>query len=290
MKRLSKHLTWLLLLSQCFPPAFGESEKWKKVAEDYRKAEEEWKAAGAANRDGKSDPARFEAATLKLRPLMRIREEEGPPWRTVPESERYWVMYWQVAEAWAAAGDYKKSLQYLKAQAAQPGVFLHETRNPNYFALDVFKLHSEIMARTGKVADIPYSGYQVFEGPSSKGVTRYVFVWDPEGDDIGGVLVQGMAEDEQRHEITLFECGPDKRCRYISCAEVISKRGKLNASTAFRSGQFVLVLNGVSKFMEFKGEFMVPFVHPSKWTKIELRIDEGNLEQPLEAIARMDHI
>ncbi|MCW1925894.1 hypothetical protein OKA05_25265 [Luteolibacter arcticus] len=290
MKPLSRHLTWLLLLLQCSPSAFAESEAWKKVAEAYRKADEEWTAAELANRDGKSDPARLDAAARVLRPLIKIKEAEGPPAMTVPESMRFMLMDWKIAEAWTAAGDHKKALQYLKAQAAQPGVFLHETRNPNYFARDVFMLHSEIMAGTGKVADIPHSGYQVFKGPSSEGVSRYVFVWEPEGDDIGGVLVQGMAEDEQRHEITLVECGPAKPCRCVDSAQVISKRGKLKASTASRSDQLVLVLDGVSKIVEFKGEFLIPFVHPSKRTKIELYMDEDDLEQPLEAIARMDHI
>jgi len=287
MKPLSRHLTWLVLLLQCLPTAFAESEKWQKVAGDYRKAEEEWEAAGAANRDGKSDPARLEAATLKLRPLMRIREEEGPPWQNEQERERFELMDWTVAKDWADAGKYEDSLRCLKAQAAKGGI-LQCTRNPNYFAIDVFALHAKIMAETGEVADIPNSGYKVFAVPAAQGLSRYAFVWEPEGDDIGGVLVEGLAKDEQRQEITLFECGPSRLCHYVGDAQVVSKRDKLKVSAAARPGGSVLALTGVVKVLELKGEGRSPFVHPSPRSKIELRIDAGDLEQPLDAIARMD--
>jgi len=284
MKRISKHFAWLLLLLQCSSVALAESEKWQKVAEQWRKADEEWTTALKANKDGKSDPARLEAVVRELKPLLKIKNEVGPQWRNMQEEARFDLMDWKLANAWAAAGNYKKSLHSLRAQAAQPGVFLLETRNPNYFALDVFKLHAEIMAHTGKVADIPYSGYQVFAGPSSKEMSRYVFVWEPEGEEVGSITVEGVAGDEQRQEITLFECGPDKHCRYGDKAQVVSKRGKLKVSTASRHGSPVLVLSGVTKVLEFVGEFEVPHVHPSPQSKIELRLDlKDGLEQPLEA-------
>jgi hypothetical protein len=287
MMRPFRHLAWLLFFLQCFPAAFGESEEWKKVAEDYRKAAGEWKAVQAVNGERNGDPARHEAAVRALKPLLKIRQEVGPPWENEQERVGFELMDWMVAKDWADAGKYEDSLRCLKEQVAEGGI-LQNTRNPNYFATDVFALHAKIMAETGKVADIPESGYKVFAVPSAKGLSRYAFVWEPEGDDIGGVLVQGVAEDEQRQEITLFECGKSKHCRYVGDAQVVSKRGKLKASIASRPGEAVLVLSGVVKVLELKGEGRMPFVHPSSRPKIELLLDQEDLERPLDAIARMD--
>ncbi|WP_341405592.1 hypothetical protein [Luteolibacter soli] len=278
---------WLLLLLPCSLPArAAEDEAWRAILG-------RWKQASEKEIKGVEDAFDLEASAKEVRAWISAgaREMEPVTERSARQKYSYIAFDFIVAKGWAAAGDYEKALRYLKAGAAQPGVFLHETRNPNYFALDVFKLHAEIMARTGKVFDIPYSGYQVFAGPSSKGVSRYAFVWEPEGDEIGSITVQGVDEDEQRFEITLLECGPDKRCRYGDSAQVVSKRGRLKVSTAERRDGFVLVLRGVTKFVEFKGELMVPFVRPSERAKIELRLDrEDGIEQPVVAIARMGQI
>ena len=287
MKRLSSPVTWLLLFLLFSPAAFGESEEWKKVAGDYQRAEEKWRAAGEANKDGKIDPARLEAAVRALKPLLKIRRKEGP-YLTGGEEGRLELMDWVAAKAWADAGKYEDSLRCLKAQAAEGGI-LGCTRNPNSFAIDVFALHAKIMAETGKVTAIPDSGYKVFAVPSAQGLSRYAFVWEPEGEFIGDMEVRGVAEDEQRKAITLFECGKSRACNYVGSAQVVSKRDNLKVSLASRPGRSVLVLAGVVKVLEFKGEFHVPFVHPSPQTKIELRLDlADDLEQPLDAIAGMN--
>ena len=282
MNPLSKHLACLLLFLPCIPSArAADDEAWRAIIA-------RWKQAASIEIENTKDALELESSAKEMRAWLSSGEAVLPT-----EDNARWhaaniTFDFILARGWAAAGDHGKALQHLKAQAAQPGPFLHETRNPDYFALDVFKLHSEIMAHTGKVADIPYSGYQVFQGPSSEGVTRYLFVWEPKEMEINGITVEGIDEDEQRQMIHLTECGADKRCHLSDGAQVFSKRGKLKVFTAERPDGFVLVLNGVSKVVGYKGEFQVPFVHPSPRTKIDLRIDKGELEQPLDAIARME--
>jgi len=282
MKCISRNFAWLLFLLLCSSPArAAEEEAWRAITG-------RWKQASSKEIKSAEDALEVESSAKEVRAWLSSPGTGLPPEDNSRWHHGYITFDFIIAQSWAAAGDYEKALQFLKAQAAQPGVFLHETRNPNYFARRVFKLHAEIMANTGKVTDIPYSGYQVFAGPSSKEMSRYVFVWEPEGDEVGSITVDGVAGDEQRQEILLLECGPENHCRYGDFAQVVSKRGELKVSTASRPGGPVLVLRGVSKVLEFKGEFLVPFVHPSPQSKIELRLDlKDGVEQPLDSIVRV---
>ncbi|MCW1885447.1 hypothetical protein OKA04_11965 [Luteolibacter flavescens] len=274
-------------------PAHAERERWKMIADDWHQqwevAEREWSAALRANQPGEApgDLALLVAAAEKIRPLVKIREAEGPPWENQQASDRYLRMDWQLAVAATAAGDHAKALEYLTQQAATPVSLFEGSRNPDSFAPDVLALHAEIMARTGKVADIQHSGYQVFGVVSPGAPPRFVFVREPFEKEISQITIEGVEDDEQKHEVSLYEATAERDVRYLGSSFVYTGRGKLTVSVADRTGP-VLTLRGVTKIVEFRGELHVPHLHVSPRSEIELRMNGEKIEQPLDAIRRMD--
>jgi hypothetical protein len=258
--------------------------------ERYVKCIKEWDAARAG-----PDPQRMEAAASALR---KWKEQQGPEYVPQNEQERasFELLDYYIARAWATSGDYKKALVSLQKEAApydgstargSKGGFLDNTRNPDYHALDVFALHSEIMAHSGVIEKIPGAAYQVIAAGERMGAPVYAFIYEPIDECEGGILIEGVAAGEQRQMIILIARNSEKPYERISSQEVIGKRGRVRFSLNKADDGCSLSLAGVTKFVEYVGEFEVPTVRRSPLSSFELKISDGELEPPVDAIKRV---
>lgn len=253
--------------------------------EEWRKLKVDWRAALVAQ-----EPRRLETAAMACR---EWRKQQGPDYIPSSEQEResFELLDFAIAGAWARAGNGAKALFFLRKEAApyrqSNGRFLEQTRNPDGFAVDVFELHAAINAQMGDLAKVPGVDYQVMSVGQLKDKPNYAFVYEPIDDCEGGVLVQGLAEDEQRRMIVLIVPDAGKFYRFSDRAEVIGRRGKV----VIRSGKSTegrgLRVSGVTKFIHYIGEGGVPDVHISPLAGFDLRISNGKLEQPHDAIQRL---
>lgn len=218
----------------------------------------------------------------------RIGQGENYRPQNQQEADLFQLLDFRVAQAWANAGDFKTALIYLQREissyAESDGRFLSNTRTPAAFAHDVFALHSEIMANTGIVTSLPGSGYEVFDVSSKDGPPTFAFVHEPVESDEGGVVIEGVAENEQRQLIELST--PDETTRYkvTDRAQVIGKRDGVGIVALSADGKPKLRLSGVSKLIEYKGDLGVPIVQLSPVSSFELAIDRGRIEQPSNAV------
>lgn len=264
--------------------SLGHADPAGDALDGWKKCKEEWRTALKGD-----EPLRLEAATDALR---EWRKQQGPEFipESVQQEESFRLLDFYISSSWAKAGDYKKALAFLRKEAApyqhSKGRFLQNTRNPDYFALDVFVLHAEIMANLAGDAKVPGVDYKVFALGSQNSLPVYAFVYEPIDECEGGVLVEGVAADEQRQMIVLTVPGEGKRYKYAGHSEVVGKRDRVTFSVKRNAEDCTLRLSGVTKFIEYLGDFGAPVVRQSPLAGFDLRISDGKLEQPSDAIKR----
>jgi len=244
-----------------------------------------WKAAKAAAYSQTSDPAAVTEAANAMRNVLSRQAASPEDGRSLMASE---LLDFTLALFKAKAGDYGGAYQSLLAEiAAQKNAqrtLLANTRNPAAFARDVFALHSEIMAHTGNITTLPDSGYNVFDVSPKGGPPSFAFVYEPLGSDEGGVAIEGVAESEQRLMIELSTPNETGLYKITDRAQVIGKRDGVSILAQSPDGKPKLRLSGVSKLIEYKGDFGVPIVHHSPASIFELAIDRGSIVQPIDAV------
>lgn len=279
---MSKWFVVIILLSSTVIIGADE-ENGKKVRLAYRSA----LAKSLSKNVDASMANELEESAFALRE-WRIGQGEDYRPQNQQEADLFQLLDFRVAQAWANAGDFKKAMMYLQREttsyADSGGRFLANTRTPAAFAHDVFALHSDIMANTGIVTSLPGSGYKVFDVSSKDGPPVFAFVYEPVEIDEGGVVIEGVEENEQRQMIELS--APDETARYkvTDRAQVIGRRDGVGIFAQSPDGKPKLRLSGISKLIEYKGDFGVPIVQPSPVSSFELAIDRGRIEQPSNAV------
>lgn len=257
--------------------------------EGLREIAAEWDAAEARFISGEGAPQALEKAAQKLRVWQNQQGREFN-WENEQQREKWELLDFKLAKAWLRAGEYTKSLAYLQKEAAKyqdsKGRFLENTRNPSSFATEVFALHSEIMAHTGVTASILGSGYDVFTASSEGEPPAFAFVYGSDGEFQSDFSTEGVAANEQKKMIYLFE--PDAQGRYAVAdrAQVIADRVRFTVSARKNGAESYLVLGGIKKVIEYKPTSGYPDVTISPLGQIELRVGDGKIEQPLAAIER----
>lgn len=261
---------------------------WEGAAADENKRAvyAEWDAAQAEFVSGKPNPRRLETAAEELRALARPKH-----WENEQERSRFDLIDFTISKSWLNAGDHQKSLAYLKAEVAHHQIsgsqFLQSTRNPEAFAREVFVHHSEIIAGTGNEQSIQGAGYHVIRVSGGDKFHQLAFVYPPAGTEENGIIVQGLLDHEERQTICLTGADSSGKCRVLDRAVVIAERGRFAASAKQADGKTSLALGGITKVIEFIGEFGAPVVRPSPRRELELLVSKGKIEQPVAALARL---
>ena len=254
--------------------------------EEWTMISREWDTAMNEAMTGNAGPQRLETAAQALR-AWRERQGPGYKWENEQQRGKFDLIDYHLADAWTRVGDYGRALALLEKEiqsyADSGGVFLHNTRNPDSFAMDVFELHSEIMSHTGNTNSIPNSGYLVFRSMGSDGKPRYVFVFQPYDEEEGGVSVGNLAADEERRTIQLTSPGENGRYKLADRAQVVAKKGRFTVGTREGDAETTVILGGVSKFVEYIGSG-VPVVRNSSQETISLRVLDGKIEQPIQVL------
>lgn len=257
-------------------------------------ANTEWLAAFNESRIRPSDQLKAERLETATQALRQWRDNLGARFNHASQQqiERFELLDFRLAEAWANAGDYSKALAYLEKEASEyinaRGRFLDNTRNQSAFAQDVFLLHSEIMAHTGITSPIPGTGYEAFDVSEKDGPRVFAFVHEPIESDEGGVAIEGIGKDEQRMMIDLSAGDATGRYGITDSAQVIGGRDDIGIVPRTMNGRTILHLTGISKFIEYKGDFRIPVVRESPVGSFDLKINAGQIEQPVEAVKRMN--
>ncbi len=205
--------------------------------------------------------------------------------RNIQEKGQEETIDYVTALAWRNAGDYPKAYDSLVAQARDDGKgFLQNTRSPDYFAIGVFNLQSEIMEHTGEAAPIPGALYETFLVPGPARKPRFVFLFQPKDNEERGMVVEGMAPGEERRAIILT--GKDEttgRFRKVDDAQVIVRPGNFTVKSNEANGVASLRMTGVTKFLEFVGT-VSHVVRESPTDHLVLKVGDGKIQQPVEAL------
>lgn len=268
----------------CFVVLCCVPRLWAQIPDEAgAKVGEEWRRVKNATYEGDVNPVEVVHVGEKVKEYLK----SAP----LASQSRWWLQYelvdYTAARAWTNVGDYRKAYGHLVAEAATQQVrgvpFLHNTRNHDSFALDVFALHSAIMANTGDIAAIPQTGYTVFETSVHEGKPRFAFVFQPSGLEEYGVLVDNVDASEERWVIQVTKPVVSGGYTPASRIYVIAKRGHFSIKLSRSEEGTALVLGGISKFVEYIGDH-VPVVRPSPRSDIALRIVGDDVEQPLQAL------
>lgn len=257
---------------------------------DLNAVSSEWTAALQESTTRGSNATTAQRLEKAVQALREWKAKQGMTFMPANQQQEdlFHLLDFRLAQAWVNSRDHEKALTYLQREVfshvESNSRFLDNTRNPAAFAQDVFVLHSEIMARTGAVSSIPGAGYEVFDVSSKGGPPSFAFVHEPVESDEGGVAIEGVAEDEQRQVIELISPDESGRYKITDRAQVIGKQDGVSVVGQSTDGKPTLLLNGVSKFIEYKGDFGVPIVRQSSANSFQLAIDGGKIEQPGNAV------
>ncbi len=274
--KLSAGITILHLLASAYLWAGGPEES------PLREMIAEWRASLAVQ-----NPQRLEDASARMHEWRAQEGEKELHNLTQQQADTFELLDFRVAEAWAAAGNYQKAAFWLKSEgvrsAAAPRGILDHTRNPDPFAGVVFALHAKIMAATGKFFEFPGAGYKVFQVSPVGNPPSYLFVYEPPYNEVSSVTIP-LADEERIHIIQLASPG---RYQMPGRSLLIGKRKGSSVTAKPSATGFSLVFRGITKVTELKGEFLVPHVLRSPRERIELKVIDGKIEQPLQALERM---
>jgi len=246
--------------------------------------DEEIRAAWKAGRDsaytGQNLQAEEVAASGQALRNLLSKEHESPYQEIAHE-----LIGFTTAVAWMKQGDFEKAgdafSAEITAQESALNPFLANTRNPYYFAQDVFVLHSEIAAHTQQ--EIANTGYLIF--PVGGGDHRsFIFVYSTSEPDEKGVAIPGMEGTIQRRMIYVTAPGPQGHYRITDRAQVLADRSFL-AALKYDGSQPYLQLDGVKRIVKYSaGE--LPMVFDSTASKLKLEIDGGKIEQPYAVLSK----
>jgi hypothetical protein len=240
-----------------------------------------WQAGRESTFSGRAlEAAKVAASGQALRNL--IARENPAPYRQIAGE----LIGYTTALAWAKQGDFEKAGEAfsseITAQESAANPFLQNTRNPYYFAQDVFVLHSEIAAHTEQ--EIANTGYLIF--PVGGGPERpFVFIYSTDEPGERGIAIQGLDDTVQRRMIYLTAPGPQGHYRIADRAQVLADRATFSAALRFDNGKPYLAIDGVKRVVKYaSGQ---PNVYDSPVEKVNLLIDGGKLEQPFAALNRI---
>lgn len=248
----------------------------------------EWKALRDKTYEGSADPHEVARTGAELKQFVTSQMDDAKAADAQIAEE---LIDFTTALAYAHAGDlnqaYANLLTEVANQSATGRVFLQNTRNPEGFALDVFALHSAIMAHEGKTLPIDGSGYEVFAINQDQGGPFYVFVHSPAGADEGGVSIEMKDETDERRVVSLFGADANGEYGLVDRAQVVVD-GRTADVGILRNGngQNLIVFSDVTGVIDYIGEFKIPLLHQVDVPQLKLRIDEAGIEDPLTAATK----
>ena len=253
--------------------------------ENYKQITTNWDQALAESRSDTVNINKIEAAASAMK-ILRDAKSADVPWENEQDRARFDLIDFRLALILAKAGEHEKARDALKAEiftkTRDNGIFLHNTRDPDQFAMDVFQLHSEIMANTGYVS-MPGSGYEVFELTNPDSNPSYAFSFQPLGKDEAGVNVENIGNDEERHIIQVTKSKPNGGYEFASRAQLISRKGEFAITLIQQNDEAAFQIGGIVKYVEYIGEG-IPLVRNSPVSDLILRIKGSEIEQPKDAI------
>lgn len=232
-------------------------------------------------KQGKVDPTVVESAGRVLKGLLnrQLKGQNEEAKKVATE-----VVGFTTALAWAKEGEFEKAflalVEEVHFQNSLGRRFLENTRQPYYFARDVFKLHAQILANTTHSPTIPGSGYTAFRIRANGG-KKALFIYGTDEPVEIDVLIEGVEKNEQRKMIYLVGPGLGGDYSILDKAQIIGSRKHFSASLEQDQYTQVLILNGATKVIEYKGAAAVPIVHMSPQKQIKLRVSKGKIEQPI---------
>ena len=268
--------------------AFLNASALAQISDDAARAiSADYKSALGDEGPAGYDPRRVIETARKYKEFLSLKPET-PLQSHLQKKGRESMLDFAMATAWSRVGDHDKALECLteevRSRTADGGIFLQNTRNPESFAMDVFRLHSEVMAHTGGQTLIPGAGYEVFEIPSTDGSKRFAFVFEPRYSEEGGVQVGNVGVDEERRIIQLTKPKTTGGYELASRAQVVARKGAFSIEMVRNGGGSEFKLGGITKFIDYIGQG-VPVVRPSPRQDIVLRLNGDKIEQPMEVLA-----